>query len=61
MAKDVDGLQPTAEQYRERAKLVRQKALAVKTALLRYELLDIARQYEDLADIADRIERSRPA
>jgi hypothetical protein len=32
----------------------------VTTALLRYELLDIARQYEGLADIADRIRRERP-
>ena len=45
---------PTAEQYRERANLARQKAAAMKSRLCRQDLLDIARQYEELADIAAR-------
>jgi hypothetical protein len=60
MAENADVLQPTAGQYRERANLVRQQAAAMKSRLRRQELLDIAQQYEDLADIADGIERSLP-
>jgi hypothetical protein len=56
MAEDADVLKPTAQQYRERANLVRQQAAAMKSRLRRQELLDIAWQYEDLADIADDIE-----
>ena len=47
-----------AAQYRERAKLVRQKAAAMKSRLLRQELFDIARQYEELAEIAEERERA---
>jgi uncharacterized protein Yka (UPF0111/DUF47 family) len=50
VAENADTLRPTAEQYRERAKLVRMKAAAVRTALLRRDLLDIAEQYDRLAD-----------
>ena len=57
MADDAEVLRPTAEQYRERAELVRQKAAAMKSRLRRQELLDIAEQYEDLAEIADSTER----
>jgi hypothetical protein len=42
-----------AEQYRERAKLVRQTAGATTSRLRRQGLLDAARLYEELADIAD--------
>jgi hypothetical protein len=40
----------TAEQYRERAKLVRQTAAATTSRLRRQGLLDTARLYEELAD-----------
>jgi hypothetical protein len=44
----------TAEQYRERAKLARQAAQGVKSALLRHDLLDIAAQYDHLAESVER-------
>jgi hypothetical protein len=50
MADDADLLPRTAEQYRERAKLVRYTAEAVKSALLRHDLLDIANEFDELAD-----------
>jgi hypothetical protein len=54
MADDTaDAPQLTAEQYRERAKLVRQTAAATTSRLRRQGLLDAARLYEELADIAD--------
>jgi hypothetical protein len=43
----------TAEQYRERAKLVRHAAQGVKSALFRHDLLDIAEQYDHLAETVD--------
>jgi hypothetical protein len=43
----------TAEQYRERAKLVRYTAEAVRSALLRQDLLDVAAEYDQLADSAE--------
>jgi hypothetical protein len=43
-----------AEQYRERAKLARLAAQAVKGALLRHDLLDIAARYEHLAERVER-------
>jgi hypothetical protein len=49
----------TAEQYRKRAKLERNIAAAMGSRLRRQELLSIARQYDELADIADRNERAR--
>jgi hypothetical protein len=58
MAEDADVLWLTAEQYRKRANVVRQQAAAMKSRLRREELLDIARQYEDLADIGDDIPRN---
>ena len=42
-----------AEQCRERAKLVRYTAEAVKSALLRQDLLEVANEYEQLADSAE--------
>jgi hypothetical protein len=47
---DFDEHRPSAEQYRERAKRVRYTAQAVKSALSRDDLLDIAEEYEFLAD-----------
>ena len=47
---DFDEHRPSAEQYRERAKLVRYTAQAVRSALLRDDLLDIAAQYDHLAE-----------
>jgi hypothetical protein len=51
MADDTaDAPQLTAEQYRERAKLIRQTAAATTSRLRRQGLLDTARRYEELAD-----------
>ena len=50
MADDIDALRPTAEQYRERAKLVRQKAEAMTNPEIRWLLREIAAEYEELAD-----------
>lgn len=47
----------TAEQYRERAKLARQTAAATTSRLRRQGLLDTARLYEELANIAGNNER----
>jgi hypothetical protein len=47
----------TAEQYREQAKLVRQTAAATTSRLRRQGLLDTARLYEELANIAGNNER----
>jgi len=44
----------TAEQYRERAKLVRYAAQGVKSALFRHDLLDVAEHYGRLAETVDR-------
>jgi hypothetical protein len=54
MAEYADVLRPTAERYRERAKLVRMQAAAMRSRLRREELLDVAQQYEDLADNVER-------
>ena len=51
---DFDEHRPSAEQYRERAKRVRYTAQAVRTALLRDDLLDIADEFDQLADIVGR-------
>ena len=54
MADDADLLPRTVEQYREQAKLVRYTAEAVKSALLRHDLLDIADEFDELADSIER-------
>ena len=54
MADDADPPPRTAEQYRERAKLVRYTAAAAKSALLRHDLLDIADEFDELADSIER-------
>jgi hypothetical protein len=54
MADDRDPNNLTAEQYRERAKLVRYTAEAVRSALLRQDLLDVAAEYDHLADSTER-------
>jgi len=54
MAENADIRRPTAEQYRERAKIVRMQAAAMRSRLRREELLDIALQCEDLADSVER-------
>jgi hypothetical protein len=55
MADDVPNQEHlTAEQCRQRATLVRRTAVAVKSALLRDDLLDIAAQYERLAETRER-------
>jgi hypothetical protein len=54
MADDLDALEcPTAEQYRDRAKLIRYTAEAVKSGLLRQDLLELAAEYDELAEAAD--------
>ena len=50
MADGADLLHSAAEQCRERARLVRYTAEAVKSAVLRHDLLDIAEQFDELAD-----------
>jgi hypothetical protein len=54
MAENADVLRPTAEHYRERAKIVRMQAAAMRSRLRRGELLDDAQQYDDLADNVER-------
>jgi hypothetical protein len=54
MADDPDPQYLTAEQYRERANLVRQRAETMNDADIRRQLLNIAMQYERLADSMDR-------
>jgi uncharacterized protein Yka (UPF0111/DUF47 family) len=54
MAEAADTLRPTAEQYRERAKLFRQQAAAMKSPLRRQELIDLADQCDRLADTIER-------
>ena len=44
----------TLEQCRERAKLVRYTAEAVRSALLQQDLLDVAAEYDQLADSTER-------
>ncbi len=44
-----------AEQCRERAKLVRYTAEAVKSALLRQDLLEVANEYEGCSAPVDRL------
>lgn len=50
MADDGDTLRPTAEQYRQRAKLVRRKVEATTNPEMRWLLREIAAEYEELAD-----------
>jgi hypothetical protein len=50
MADDRDTLRPTAEQYRQRAKLVRRKVEATTNPEMRWLLREIAAEYEELAD-----------
>jgi hypothetical protein len=50
MADDADAHHPTAEQYREWAKLLRQQAEAVSTATDRLHLLRMADEFDRLAD-----------
>jgi hypothetical protein len=44
----------TAEQCRDRARLIRYTAAAVKSALLRHDLLEMASEYEQFARGAER-------
>lgn len=55
-----DAHQPclAAEQYRARATLIRYTAEAVRSALLRCDLLEIANQYDKLAESTDAERRS---
>jgi hypothetical protein len=54
MGNAADLLHPPAERYRGRVKLIRYTAEAVKSALLRHDLLDIAAEYDQLADSTER-------
>ena len=54
MAEDADVLRPTAKQYRERAKMLRQQAAAMKSPLRQQELLHIADQCDRLAETIER-------
>jgi hypothetical protein len=53
MPDDPKSIHLDAEQCRERAKLVRYTAEAVKSALLRQDLLEVANEYEQLAESAE--------
>lgn len=55
-ADDLDPLKTTPEQYRERAALIRRQVETLSNAAVRRQLLDIAQQYEQ---VADSIERAR--
>ncbi|HEV8032609.1 MAG TPA: hypothetical protein VGP42_16475 [Stellaceae bacterium] len=57
MADDADAHHPTAEQYREWAKLLRQQAEAVSTASDRLHLLRAADEFDHLADSIERPRR----
>ena len=52
MTDDAHPLHPTAEPYRERARLVRHTAQGVRSASLRDDLLEAAREYDQLAESA---------
>ena len=55
MVDDADPLHPaTAEQYRERAKLIRRQVETLSNAEVRCQLLTIADQYDRLADSIER-------
>ena len=56
MPADAKSMHLDAEQCRERAKLVRYTAEAVRSALLRDDLLEIAREYDERAEALDREE-----
>jgi hypothetical protein len=64
MPEEVCQLHLTAKQCRERARLVRNFAKGVSSALLRQDLLDIAAEYERRADSTNQaamlIESERP-
>jgi len=53
MADHVLSRRLTAEQCRDRAGLIRYTAAAVKSALLRQDLLEMASEYEQLAESAE--------
>ena len=53
MADDIRQSQLTPDQCREQARLVRYTAEAVRSALLRHDLLDIASEYNQLAERAE--------
>jgi hypothetical protein len=53
MQEEAFGLQLTADQCRQRAKLVRNFAKGVSSGLLRQDLLDIAAEYERHAESAE--------
>ena len=48
----------SAEQFRDRAKFLRYTAEAVRSALLRDDLLEIARKFDERAEALDRSDRS---
>ena len=55
MADDHDTNHLAPEQYREHAKLARYTAKAMRSTLLRQDLLDIAAEYDELAETAERL------
>ena len=58
MADDADRLHPaTAEQYRERAKLIRRQAETLSNADVRRRVLDIAEKYDEVAYSIERARR----
>lgn len=59
MCDHVDLMHLKAGQCRERAKLIRYTAQAVRSAFLRDDLLDIAREYDERAVALERDNRAQ--
>jgi hypothetical protein len=54
MAGDADTYQPTAEEYRERAQLLRSAVKTMRTTEGRRNFLDLAQECEKFADSMER-------
>jgi hypothetical protein len=54
MAGDANAYQPTAEEYRERAQLLRSAVKTMRTAEGRRNFLDLAQECENFADSMER-------
>jgi|GraSoiStandDraft_50_1057286.scaffolds.fasta_scaffold3190305_1 hypothetical protein len=55
---DIQVTDLSAEQFRDRAKFLRYTAEAVRSALLRDDLLEIAREFDERAEALDRSDPS---
>ena len=57
MAHNPDALKASPQQYLERAKIIRRQVETISNANVRRQLLDIAEQYEELAEGIERPRR----